>query len=310
MLVSIVAPVHNEFSNLPFFYNRVIAAIASSNFDFEIIFVDDGSSDESFNYIKYLSSTDERVFGYRLSRNFGHQNAVTCGLHKAHGDAIIIIDSDLQDPPELIPDMIREWQRGFKNVYCVRTSREGETIFKKMTANLFYRVLSIISDYPIPANTGDFRLIDRTLLEALKKMNEDNPYLRGMIAWLGFPSTSLSYVRDARYSGTTSYTFKKMFSFSKDAIFSFSSKPLRLSTYLGGSGFLVSVILSGSILFHKLLNPDRSVPGYVSLMLAILLLGSLQLVSIGLIGEYLQRIFLQVKKRPLYVVDEVSERSE
>ena len=308
MLVSIVAPVHNEFSNLPIFYNRVIAAMDSSDFDFEIVFVDDGSSDESFNYIKYLSSIDMRVFGYRLSRNFGHQNAVTCGLHNAHGDAIIIIDSDLQDPPELIPDMIREWQQGFKNVYCVRTSRDGETIFKKMTANLFYRVLSVISDYPIPGNTGDFRLIDRTLLEALKKMNEDNPYLRGMIAWLGFPSTSLTYVRDARYSGSTSYTLKKMFSFSKDAIFSFSSKPLRLSTYLGGSGFLVSVILSGSILVRKLMNPERSVPGYVSLMLAILLLGSLQLLSIGLIGEYLQRIFLQVKKRPLYVVDEISQR--
>ena len=308
MLVSIVAPVHNEFSNLPIFYNRVIAAMDSSDFDFEIVFVDDGSSDESFNYIKYLSSIDMRVFGYRLSRNFGHQNAVTCGLHNAHGDAIIIIDSDLQDPPELIPDMIREWQQGFKNVYCVRTSRDGETIFKKMTASLFYRVLSIISDYPIPGNTGDFRLIDRTLLEALKKMNEDNPYLRGMIAWLGFPSTSLTYVRDARYSGSTSYTLKKMFSLSKDAIFSFSSKPLRLSTYLGGSGFLVSVILSGSILVRKLMNPERSVPGYVSLMLAILLLGSLQLLSIGLIGEYLQRIFLQVKKRPLYVVDEISER--
>jgi dolichol-phosphate mannosyltransferase len=303
-LLSIVVPVLNEASNLQFFYERTVASLLNSDLNFEILFIDDGSTDNSFEVIDNLALSDERVVGYKLSRNFGHQNAVTCGLHISKGDAVVIIDADLQDPPELIPQLVSKWREGFKNVYCVREKRKSESYFKKITARIYYLLLAKISDYPIPINTGDFRLIDRQLLNALIEMKEENRFLRGMIAWLGFPTTSVLYQRDARYSGSTSYTMKRMIKFAQNGIFAFSSKPLKLSTYLGIFGMISSLVFSIYLITERVLHPENSLAGFATIMLTIIFFGSLQLLSIGLLGEYLQRIYIEVKGRPLYIIQE------
>lgn len=301
--ISIVAPVHNESENLELFYRRLVQTFEEISYDFELIFVDDGSTDGSFGEIERIANLDSRVRGMKLSRNFGHQNAVTCGLHKATGSAVVIIDTDLQDPPELIVELLQQWQAGYKNVYALRKSRAGESVFKKLTANLYYKILAFLSDYPIPVNTGDFRLIDKQLLENLVGMREENRFLRGMVAWLGFPTIAVPYDRQPRNKGKTSYTLRRMIKFATTGIFSFSAKPLKVSTYAGFIGILISFLFSVYVFLQKLASPSASIPGYTTTIVVICFFSSLQMISIGLLGEYLQRIYIEIKRRPLYVIE-------
>jgi glycosyltransferase involved in cell wall biosynthesis len=303
-LISVVAPVHNESANILEFYTRVKIVFQNLDLNYEIIFVDDGSQDQSFEIIRDLTTQDFHVRAIRLSRNFGHQNAVTCGLRKALGDGIVIIDTDLQDPPELIPDLIEKWNQGFLNVYAKRLSRKGEGFFKKFSSVIFYKFLNLLSEHPIPVNTGDFRLIDRKLLDSLMQMNEETRFLRGMIAWLGYPTTFVEFHRDKRFAGHTGYSLAKMTKLALNAIFSFSAKPLKLASYMGVIGVVMSILFAIYVIFAKVMFPENSLPGYSTLIIAITLMGSLQLFSIGLLGEYLQRVFVEVKERPLYVVQE------
>lgn len=277
---------------------------------FELILVDDGSTDGSFEIIEKLAKHDSRVTGIKLSRNFGHQNAVTCGLHRAKGSAVVIIDSDLQDPPRVIVDLVEKWNLGYKNVYAVRELRKGETRFKRLSAKVYYRFINLLSDHKIPNDTGDFRLIDRQLLDTFMNMKEENRYLRGMIAWLGFPSTGVTYQREPRAQGKTSYSLGKMLRLASNGIISFSGKPLKISTYLGVLGICLSSFYSLYVLVEKIIHPSASAPGYSTIVILISTLASLELLSIGILGEYLYRIYTEVKGRPLYVVEAVTKNAE
>jgi dolichol-phosphate mannosyltransferase len=308
--ISVVAPVHNEALNLVVFNERLTEVFANLEYELEMIFVDDGSRDESFAVLMELASKNPNLRAIKLTRNFGHQNAVSCGLAFATGCAVVIIDADLQDPPELIPRLIEEWKKGYKNVYAVRRSRAGESKFKEYTAKFFYRVLSKISDYPIPLDAGDFRLIDRQVVVALNQMPEENRFLRGMISWIGFPSTGVLYDREPRLFGKTSYSLFKMLKFAQNGIFGFSSKPLKISTYLGIFGILFSFLYGVYTIVQKLINPLSSTAGFPTIMIAITSIGSIQLLSIGLLGEYLQRIYVEVKRRPLYLVERILNDSK
>jgi len=303
--LTVVAPVHNEVLNLETFTKRTTEVFSHLNYDLELIFVDDGSRDDSFKVLTDLSSINDCVTVIKLSRNFGHQNAVTCGLTFATGQAVVIIDADLQDPPELIPKLVEEWEAGYKNVYAVRKSRAGESQFKKNTAKMFYRFLNKISEYPIPLDTGDFRLIDKAIVAALNQMPEENRFLRGMISWVGFPSTAILYDREPRLLGKTSYSLFKMIKLAQNGIFGFSSRPLKISTYLGIFGIFFSLLYAAYTISQKILNPLSSSAGFPTIMIAITSIGSIQLLSVGLLGEYLQRIYMEVKRRPLFLVERI-----
>lgn len=300
--LSVVIPVFNEEENLPELYRRLTSVLGGAVSSWEILFVDDGSRDRSWEIIRGLVEADPHVRGLRFSRNFGHQMAFAAGLDHARGHAVVIMDADLQDPPELIPELLAKHREGFEVVYAVRTARHGETFFKRLTARLFYRLLARITSVAIPLDTGDFRLMGRRAVEAFRRLPERHRFTRGLVAWLGFPQTGVPYERAPRHAGTTKYPLRKMLRFAADAITSFSHVPLQLATWLG---FLVSGFAFFYILVVIALKfAGISWPGYTSLMAAILFLGGVQLVMVGLLGEYVGRIYDEVKRRPLYLVAE------
>jgi dolichol-phosphate mannosyltransferase len=297
-LLSVVAPVYNEEGTIEEFYSRVLAALEGVNF--ELVLVDDGSSDSSGVILDRLAESDPRVRLVLLSRNFGHQTALTAGLDHARGDAVVMLDADLQDPPELIPRMLDHWRGGCDVVYAVRERREGESRFKLSTAKWFYKLFDKLAQVELEHNSGDFRLLDRKPLDALLAMRERNRFLRGMTVWVGYTQAAVSYRRDPRYAGETKYTLSKMLKFSLDAISSFSHRPLQLATLLG---FLISTLAFIAIPVVVVLRLSGSyLPGFGSITIAILLLGGIQLIAIGIIGEYVGRIYDEVKGRPLYLV--------
>jgi dolichol-phosphate mannosyltransferase len=301
-VLSVVVPVFNEEGNLAELHRRLAAVLPSVVDSWEIVFVDDGSRDRSWQLIRDLAAADPHVRGVRFSRNFGHQMAFAAGLDHAGGEAVVIMDADLQDPPELIPELVARWREGHEVVYAVRTRREGETLFKKLTAKLFYRLLRRITQVEIPVDTGDFRLMGRRALEAFRRLPERHRFTRGLVAWVGFSQVGVPYARAARKAGETNYPLRKMLRFAVDAITSFSHVPLQLATWLG---FLTSLFAFAYIVVVVVLKfVGISWPGYTSLMAAILFLGGVQLVMIGLLGEYLGRVYDEVKGRPLYLVQD------
>ena len=304
--VSIVAPCFNEEGNLAELHLRISEVLNGSGESWELVLVNDGSRDRTGDIIRELYVADpEHVRAIQFARNFGHQIAVTAGMDYAAGDAVVLIDADLQDPPEVILDLIKKWRQGYEVVYAVRAEREGETWFKKMTASLFYRVLYRITDIDIPLDTGDFRLMDRKVIDAVSSMREQHRFIRGMVSWVGFRQTGVDYVRQERFSGETKYPLRKMLRFAWDGITGFSYLPLQLATYLGfsiaalaGLAIIVVVILRAFLVTQPL-------EGQATTLVMVLFLGGVQLISLGIIGEYLGRIYNEVKERPLYIVRDV-----
>jgi glycosyltransferase involved in cell wall biosynthesis len=299
-LVSVVAPMLNEEGTARIFCERVRAAM--DGLPWELVLVDDGSTDHTPAILAELAAEDERVRVITLSRNFGHQTAITAGLDHAAGDAVVMIDADLQDPPELIPTMIEHWRAGSDVVYTTRTDRAGESRFKLTTARWFYSIMGRIADVPLVANAGDFRLLDRVALDALLAMRERNRYIRGMTTWVGFTQTALPYTREARHAGETKYPIRKMVHFALDAIASFSNVPLQLATLAGFACALLAFLAIPIAIAFKIFG--HFLPGITTTVVAVLLLGGIQLIAIGLIGEYVGRIYDEVKRRPLYIVRE------
>lgn len=304
--VSVVCPVYNEEGGIEEFHRRTTAAMRAIEppVEHEIVYINDGSTDRSLSILRKLAEEDPACRIISLSRNFGHQLAITCGIDVARGDAVVVIDSDLQDPPEIIGDMVARWREGTKVVYGVRTHRTGESRFKLLTAKWFYRLLNRLSDTPLPLDSGDFRLMDRQVVDVLKSLREENRYIRGLVAWVGFEQGSVEYQRDHRYAGESKFTLHRMVKFATDGVTSFSEKPLRLSIQLGLVTTLLTLLMATVIVVGKLVNPDSALPGYASLMTVVLFLGGVQLLSIGLLGEYVGRTYREAKRRPLYVVAE------
>lgn len=301
--LSVIVPCFNEQDVILETHSRLTKSLSQLGVEYEIVYVDDGSRDKTFSLLTDIQSADTKVRTLRFSRNFGHQAAVSAGLDAVAGDAIVIIDADLQDPPELIGEMLAKWRDGYDVVYGQRVQRDGETAFKKMTAHAFYRVLNALSDTPIPRDTGDFRLISRRVANVVRDMDERDRFLRGMISWVGFRQCALPYHRAARFAGATKYPLIKMVRFAADGIMSFSVLPLRAATLLGLAAAAIAMTGIAYALLLRLLT-DLWVSGWTFLIIAILFLGGIQLVVLGVIGEYIGRIYLQSKGRPLYVVDQ------
>ena len=303
-LLSVVAPVFNEEQLVEQFVARAAAAVA--DFDYELVLVNDGSSDRTPELLDRAAEADPRVRVIHLSRNFGHQAALTAGLEHAAGEVVAMIDADLQDPPELIPDMVAQWSQGADVVYAVRGQREGETRFKLATASWFYKLFDKLAQVDLEPNSGDFRLLDRQALDALLAMTERSRFLRGMTVWVGFKQSAISYERDARHAGETKYTLSRMLRFSLDAITSFSHLPLQLATYVGMLSASVAFIAIPVVIVLRLLH--SYLPGFGAITIVVLLLGGVQLIALGVIGEYVGRIYDEVKHRPLYIVREERNR--
>lgn len=305
-LVSVVVPCYNEEQVIRETHARLVGVLEQLEpLRFEIIYVDDGSRDQTPLILGHLQSDDERVRVIRLSRNFGHQIAVTAGLEHALGDALVLIDADLQDPPEVILEMVERWREGFHVAYGLRTERSGETGFKLWTAHLFYRIINRLSETEIPLDTGDFRLMDRRVVDALLLMPERDRFLRGMVSWVGFRQVAVPYERAPRHAGESKYPLLKMIRFATDAVLSFSFIPLRLATWLGFMTILMAVAgIIYAVVLRLYTDPSHWVRGWTSTFTAILFIGGVQLISLGIIGEYLGRIYSEVKKRPLYIVQE------
>jgi len=302
-VVSVVAPVYDEEILLPEFYRRTIAALEQLQVPFELILVNDGSHDSSGSIMDRLHESDSRVKVIHFSRNFGHQIAITAGTDHATGQAVAVIDSDLQDPPEVINEMFHKWQEGYQVIYGVRAQREGETAFKRFTASMFYRLIRRITNINLPLDTGDFRLMDQRVVAAMSKMREHHRFMRGLSVWVGFKQTGVKYNRDARSAGVTKYPFRKMLRFALDAITSFSYLPLQLATYTGFAVAGVSAIAMVLAIILRLANSDIFY-GQATTLVSVLFLGGIQLIFLGVIGEYLGRIYDEVKRRPLYIVAE------
>lgn len=305
MELSIIIPVYNEGRGLHALYERTTTVMREVGCSYELIFVNDGSRDNSMQVIRGLSAADSTVKYINLSRNFGHQVAVTAGLDACTGQQVVVIDADLQDPPELIADMRERMKDGYEVVYARRRNRLGESWLKRFTARTFYRTLARITSIDIPLDTGDFRIMDRKIVEVLRKMPEQQKFLRGQIAWAGFRQTFIEYDRDPRLAGKTGYTYRKMIRLALDGITGFSNWPLKLASV---SGFIVSGItflIALYALYARFVTRDY-VPGWTSLILVVLFIGGIQLITIGIIGEYLSRIGDNVRKRPLYIVDETN----
>lgn len=300
--LSIVIPVYNEQEIVPILYRRLRATLSSLPESSEIIFVNDGSTDDTLKELALLHQEDQSVRVIDLSRNFGKEVAVTAGLDFANGDAVVVIDADLQDPPELIPELVSKWRDGFDNVYAVRQRRDGESWLKRMTAHFFYRTLRRISKTAIPEDTGDFRLMSRRAVEALKCLREQNRFMKGLFAWVGFPQTAIYYVRDPRLAGKTTWNYWKLWNFAIEGITSFSYFPLQLATFFG---VITALFAFGhaAFIFANTVVYGNPVPGYPSLMVAILFLGGIQLICLGILGEYLARTYSESKRRPLYFIN-------
>ncbi len=303
---SIIAPIYNEIDNLPELYRRVKEVMDSANEPWELILVDDGSTDGSTEKIRELAEADKIVRPVIFARNFGHQVAITAGWDYARGDAIIIIDADLQDPPEVILELAKKWKEGYEVVYAVRAEREGESWFKKFTAAAFYRLIYSITDVKIPVDTGDFRLMDRKVVNVLKQMRERHRFPRGMSAWVGFRQIGVQYKRAARVAGVTKYPFSKMLKLALNAITGFSYFPLQVATYFGFASAGISILAIPVVAILRLAG-SHFFEGQTTTLISVLFLGGVQLISLGVLGEYIGRLYDEAKARPLYIVSEAPE---
>jgi len=306
-IFSIIAPIYNELGNIPELYPRLRDVMDQTGEPWELILVDDGSTDGSTDVIRKLGENDPRVRPVIFARNFGHQIAVTAGIDYSRGEAVVIIDADLQDPPEIILDLINKWSEGYEVVYAVREEREGETWFKRTTASLFYRLIYKITDVDIPLDTGDFRLMDKKVVAVMKQMREKHRFLRGMSAWVGFKQIGVKYKRKPRYAGETKYPLNKMIKLALNAITSFSYFPLQLATYIGFIAAGLSVLAIPIVAILRL-TTGTVLLGQVTTLIIVLFLGGVQLIALGIIGEYIGRIYDEAKGRPLYIVAEAPEK--
>lgn len=306
-LLSVVVPCYNEEENIRAVFERVSAAV--KQFDFELLFVNDGSRDNTAEEVRKIIELDGRVKLIDFTRNFGHEAATTAGVEIAKGDAVVILDADLQDPPELIPEMVKLWQEGNQVVYGQRENRKGESLLKKITAKLYYKILSKITDHPIPENTGDFRLMDRRVVDDFKKLHEKNRFFRGLVSWVGYKQTAIRFNRDKRNAGKTKYNYGKLVTLSLDSITSFSTKPLKWITFMG---VVVAVLgfIAGIVFIVQKVFWNMSIEGWTSLAVIILFFSGFQIFLIGIVGEYIARMFIEVKDRPLYLVKEIVEKGK
>lgn len=300
-LLSVVVPCFDEADVLPATHERLSLALGDLPCDYEILYIDDGSRDDTLMILREIQQGDERVRVLSLSRNFGHQVGLTAGMDHASGDAVVLIDADLQDPPELIAEMLEKWTQGFDVAYGTRTRRDGETASKLLAANFFYRLINRLSAVEIPMDTGDFRLMDRRVVEALKDMPERDRFLRGMVSWTGFRQISVPYERAARAAGVTKYPLRKMMAFAVDGIISFSAVPLRITAWLGVLACVIAAFGISYAVVQRLFT-NIWVSGWTLLFITILFMAGMQMLSLGLLGEYLARVYLEIKKRPLYLV--------
>jgi dolichol-phosphate mannosyltransferase len=303
---SIIAPIYNEIDNIAELYRRVKEVMDSSKESWELILVDDGSTDGSTDRIRELAQNDKTVRPVIFARNFGHQVAITAGWDYARGDAVVIIDADLQDPPEVILELAKKWKEGYEIVYAVRGEREGESWFKKFTAAMFYRIIYSITDVKIPVDTGDFRLMDRKIVDVLKQMKERHRFPRGMSAWVGFRQVGVKYKRAARVAGVTKYPFRKMLKLALNAITGFSYFPLQVATYFGFFSAGVSILAIPVVVYMRMMGSGAFF-GQATTLIAVLFLGGVQLISLGILGEYIGRLYDEAKGRPLYIVREAPE---
>ncbi|MBD1924846.1 glycosyltransferase family 2 protein [Trichocoleus sp. FACHB-90] len=302
---SLVIPVYNEENTLPELYRRISELMDRLDDQAELILVNDGSKDRSLELLRDLHEKDPRVCYLSLARNFGHQIAVTAGLNYVRGEVIVILDADLQDPPELIPDMVEKWRQGYHVVYAKRTQRQKESWFKRFTAYVFYRLLKQLADVDIPTDTGDFCLMDRQVVEVLNSMPERDRYIRGMRSWIGFQQTAVYFERHPRFAGEVKYTFSKSLSLAINGLVSFSKVPLRISTYVGLLAAVAAIFMGLLVIYWRIFVPQSPLTGFTIILVAIFFLGAVQLVSIGILGEYIGRIYEEVKGRPLYTLSEV-----
>jgi glycosyltransferase involved in cell wall biosynthesis len=299
MLLSVVVPIYNEEEVLPEFHRRIVDAVSSLAFDIEILYVNDGSTDNTLSLLQDLYGKDPRVAVIDVSRNFGKEIALTAGLDHANGEAVVVIDADLQDPPELIPELVRWWKEGYDVVYAKRISRSGESLFKRATAHIFYRLIQQVSRVKIPQDTGDYRLLSRRAVNSLRQLREQHRFMKGLFAWIGYPQKEVLYHRDPRFAGKTKWNYWKLWNFALEGITSFTITPLRTATYLGLTAAL-SAFVYALVVMYRTLMYGNPVAGYPSLMVVILFLGGMQLTTIGILGEYLGRVFDESKQRPLY----------
>jgi len=315
MKLSIVVPVYNEEGVIPEFFRRMEAVLAEftkknriPREDIEVLLVNDGSQDNSFDLLKAICLNNIGYKQINLSRNYGHQIAITAGIELSRGEAVVIMDADLQDPPETILPLYDKYLEGYEVVNAVRVHREGESFFKLATAKLFYRLLKKLTQVDIPVDTGDFRIISRRVADILSSMREKERFVRGLVSWVGFKQTGIEYVREGRFAGRTKYPFSKMLKFALDGITSFSSAPLRLSAYLGFLAAILGFFYSFVVLYVRFFT-DRTVPGWTSIICVVLFLGGAQLICLGMVGEYLSRIHVEAKNRPLYLIEGIYEKS-
>ena len=302
---SLIVPIYNEEETIPELYRRLRGVMERLDGPVELILVNDGSRDRSLKLIRDLHHQDPRICYLSLARNFGHQTAVTAGLNFARGEAVIVLDADLQDPPELILELVEKWRQDYQVVYAQRTKRKREGWFKRFTAYAFYRLLKRLADVDIPSDTGDFCLMDRQVVDLLNRMPERNRYIRGLRAWIGFRQTAVQFERDPRFAGEVKYTFRKSFSLALNSLISFSRVPLRLATYLGLFSAVLALLMALLVLYWRLHQPNSPIAGFATIMIVVFFLGSVQLVCIGILGEYIGRIYEEVKGRPLYTLAEV-----
>lgn len=300
--LSVVVPAYNEEEVLESFHRRISAVLDTVDMDAEIVYVNDGSKDRTLQVMRQLQQIDQRVAIVDLSRNFGKEIALTAGLDHAHGEAVIVIDADLQDPPELIPNLIETWKNGFDVVYAKRLSREGEGWFKKTTAHMFYRVMQSTGRVKIPEDTGDFRLLSRRAVQALLQLREQHRFMKGLFTWVGFPQTAVPYNRDSRHAGETKWNYWQLWNLAVEGITSFTTAPLRLATYIGLCTAIGAFFFGLRVIFKTIVYGNE-VAGYPSLLVVVLFLGGVQLMAIGVMGEYLGRIFNETKHRPLYFLN-------
>lgn len=302
-LLSVVVPMYNESEGVEVFFSTLCPILSTITSDWEIICINDGSRDDTLPRIKDFSAKDHRIKFVSLSRNFGKETALTAGLHHAFGQAVVPIDADMQDPPELIPEMVAKWREGYKVVLATRKARTGDSFMKRLTASIFYKIIGKLTRFPIPANTGDFRLMDAEVVNIIRLLPERTRFMKGLFAWAGFRSTTVYFERKPRAKGEAKQNYRSLWQLAKDGIFSFTTLPLRVSTYLGALISLLSFTYAAWLIVRTLILGVET-PGYVSIMVAVLFMGGIQLLSLGIIGEYIGRIYKETKQRPLFVVEE------
>lgn len=302
---SLIIPIYNEQETISEMYRRVSAVMDRLDGETELVLINDGSRDKSLSMLRELHQRDKRVCYLSFARNFGHQIAVTAGLNFVRGQVIIILDADLQDPPELIPDILEKWRQGYQVVYAQRTKRRKESWFKRFMAFSFYRLLKSLADVDIPTDTGDFCLMDRSVVDLLNQMPERNRYIRGLRSWVGFQQTAIQFERDPRFAGEVKYTFRKSLSLAINSLVSFSRVPLRIASYMGLISAAFSIVMACLVLYWRLVEPNSPVTGFATIAIAVFFIGSVQLICIGILGEYIGRIYEEVKGRPLYTLAEV-----